>query len=275
MKLTPGTTINAGDIVTRQTIFDLVDKAAISTVEELDLSSDTNQNVSATNTPLVPGPGTMWWDKADQVMKVWHDEIQNTAVSLWLAIGPDRFDVEALCAEPIPFGAAVQLDLTAGHKWVKLPPSGSDLVAMGHTAARMEPLNVIGFNNTGQGISPVTGASGAWISVAIAGFVWAWFPFNRNDGSIWIATGRAANDVNTLVSGTDFSTNSGGMTSPRGYDLGTGRGGVIYEQAFSATQDNSPSYCCNSVHRVRATDTFENYTRVLFFCPRMGRQSNV
>jgi len=276
MRLTPGTTIDTGDIVTRQTIFDLVALAAIDgVVVDTDLSVDTTQNVASTNPPSIIGPGTMWWDKAEQVQKVWHDEIDNTGVSLWLAMGPDHYEVEAIASEPIPFGAACILDLEAGNKWVKLPPSGSDLVGLGHTAARVEPLKVVGFNNTGQQMSPVTADSGGFFSMAIAGFVWAWFPFNRSDGGTWLAAGRSPNDVNTLISGIRFDTSGGGFTSPGGYDLLTARGGLVYEAAYADTQNGAPAYVCNSVHRTIATDTFETYSRVLFFCPRMSRQVNV
>lgn len=288
MKLTPGTSINSGDTVTRQTIFDLVAEAAIDgVVLEADLSSDVNQHASASNPPSSPGPGSTWWDKANQVLRVWHDEIENTGVSLWLAIGPDVFEVEALAAEPIPFGAACILDLEAGHKWVKLPPSGSDLVALGYTASRVEPLKVVGFNNhygrstnnyvpsnIGLLSSPVTAASGTWFSLTVAGLVWGWTPFNRRTGADWLAGGRSVNDVLGLVSGTVFSSVDGGFTSPRGHTLDDARGGVVLEDSYSQMQNAAPAYCMNTFLRTQATDTGEKYARGFFFCPRMGRLTN-
>lgn len=286
MQLTPGTTINQGDVVSRQTIFDLISNASIdSVVVETDLSSDTPTHQSASNPPTA-APGTFWWDKSTQLLRVFHDEVDNTGVSLWLAIGPDSYEVEAIASEPIPFGAACIIDFDQGHKWVKLPPSSSDLVAMGHTAARVEPLKVVGFNQTfddgnfvpdnfGRLSSPVTVASGAWFRLAVAGVVWGWTPFNRSDGGTWLAAGRGVNDVLTIVSGTDFSAGAGGFTSPRGLTLDDARGGLVYDQSYSVMQNGAPSFCLNSVHRTVATSTAESYARGIFFCPRMGRQTNV
>lgn len=286
MKLTPGTTINSGDTVTRQTIFDLIGSASIDgVVADTDLSDGTPQNVSQSGPPSAPGPGSMWWDKTNQVMRVWYDEIDGTGVSLWLAAGPDVFEIEAIASEPIPFGACVQCDLAAGHKWMKLPPSGSDLVVMGHTAARVEPLRVVGFNNDAQANNYVpdsagysnsmpTTASGAWFRLTVSGVVWAWHPLNRNQGGTWIAAGQSVTDSLALVSGTVFSTAPGGFTSPRGYDLANSKGGLIFEEVFAAVQDGSPSIICLTGHRAIATNSADVYSRAFFFCPRMGRQSN-
>lgn len=286
MKLTPGVTINSGDVVSRQTIFDLVDQASIdSVVVATDLSSGTPQNVSQSGPPSSPGPGSMWYDQTADVMRIFYDEIGGTGVSLWLAAGPDVFEVEALASEPIPFGAAVQLNLTAGDKWVKLPPSASDLVVVGHTAARVEPLRVVGFNNdyqdyvdypngSGFATSMPTVASGTWFRMVVSGLVWCWHPLNRNNGAVWLATGAAVTDVLTLASGTDFSGAAGGFTSPRGHTLADCKGGLIHDGAFSVMQNGAPSFCAMSLHRAIATNTADVYSRSMFFCPRMGRQTN-
>ena len=88
-------------------------------------------------------------------------EVDSTGVSLWLASGPDRFDVPCIAAEPIPAGA--MLDLWYD-KWVSLP-----------TEPHQRPL---GFNQSGidnmedmNDATQDTAVSGSWIRVAVDGIV--------------------------------------------------------------------------------------------------------
>ena len=161
MKLTAGTTISPVDTVTRQTLFDLVANMAHDQIEQTDI--DQSDGLTATfvsgTPPIFHRPGQLWWNTTDQLMLVFTDVLEGTGVSLYLAWGPDRFDVACLAAEPIPFGAAVQLYSAKGGRWAGLPPTPHDLTAMG-TNAIWETAKVIGFNNN---VSQTTTASGTYL----------------------------------------------------------------------------------------------------------------
>jgi hypothetical protein len=175
MQLTPGTTITASTIVTRQTLYDLIYNAIGGTVQESDLSAGVLPIMAQSLPPGTTTPGMLWWDQTDQLMKVYTDTIDNTGCSIWLAIGPDRFDVATIAAEPIPFGAAC---VFAGNgRYIKLPPDWPALCkATEYTNMRFEHLKVVGFQNENNNLSHTgqTTGSGSWFPMAASGLVWAW-----------------------------------------------------------------------------------------------------
>ncbi len=270
MRLTPGVTISTGDVVTRQTLADLVGNAAVGTIGTVDLDDETGTLTSQTEPPETPRPGDFWWDRGEQVLRCWHDVVANTGVSLWLRVGPDHFDVAALAVEETPFGAALYFDLERGDRHVRKPPNGQELVDMTEEVAKWEPLKVVGFNNTGQVFSAATAASNTWIAMSVAGLPWAWYPLNKNTGSVWIARLRDHLDFDSLISGATFSTVSGGFTAPRGETIDQTRGGLVYAE-YAALQNNIGAYVGISMHRVVATDANSSYARIHFQNPRMGR----
>lgn len=270
MRLTPGVTINTGDVVTRQTMQDIVANAAVGTIGTVDLAGDTVTLTSQTEPPTDPGPGSLWWDRGEQVLRCWHDWVADTAVSLWLRIGPDHFDVAALTVEETPFGAALYFDLERGNRHVRKPPSGQELVDLTEPVAKWEPLKVVGFNNTGQVFSAVTAASNTWIAMTVAGLPWAWYPLNKNFGGTWLARLRNHTDFDSLISGATFSSVEGGFTAPRGETIDQTRGGLVAAE-YSSLQNNIGAYVGISMYRVVATADSSSYARIHFQNPRMGR----
>ncbi len=157
MNLTPGTTINSGDTVTRQTLYDLWANAALGTIVTGDLAPGTLPITVASTPTDTPPPGQVWYDQTQKLWKTWFDEIDYTGCSLWLAWGPDRFDDAFIAAEPMPHGAAFVLDRAMGGRYVR-------------RATWTDP-GVIGFVQT-----PNTSPSGSWLVGGILGICDAWFP---------------------------------------------------------------------------------------------------
>lgn len=223
MQLTPGVSIERGDIVSRQTIYDLVRLATIGTVQESDLDSGTLTIVSQSQPPNNPRPGLLWWDMEEQLAKVWTDVLDGTAVSLWLAIGPDRFDAAVLATEPIPFGAAVE-PAYGGVRSVKLPPHPTVVNAQGYTAGRFENMRVLGFNQgtqhgAGGTFTAPTAPSGSWLPIGISGIVRIWAP------AYHITTGFGVRP--TLMAG--VLSMLSGTTSATDYNTFTLRGGLMFD----------------------------------------------
>lgn len=127
---------------------------------------------AATSTPF---PGHAFYSQAEALLYIFHDEVEGTGVSLWLAIGPDRFDVACVAAEPIPAGAIVEPLID---KYVRVATEASN-----HAAAISMGANQAGIDFDDVS-NPTTAASGAWIPVAVDGNIWAYandttLDFNR------------------------------------------------------------------------------------------------
>lgn len=259
MQLTPGVTINRGDSVSRQTIYDLLANAAGGTVQASDLDTSVQSVVAQSEAPSAPTPGKLWWDQTDQIMKVWTDVLEGTAVSCWLAIGPDRFDVAVLATEPVPFGAAVQL--TGNGRRVKLPPDPDSLRIMGAGLAEWETAKVIGFNNHGSKLNASTAASGTWFSCAVDGLVWAWYPCNRQSGSDWISS-AGAGGFDGLISGVSGLTATSGISEVRG--------GLIW-QNVSDVQALTGPWLLYSTHRMTSGEQY--WGRRPFSGPRLTKHT--
>lgn len=233
MQLTPGTSINRGDQVTRQTLYNIVALATGGTVQVSDLDSGTLSVVSQSLPPTTLTPGILWWDQTDQLMKVWTDVLDNTGVSCWLAIGPDRFDCAVCAGEHIPWGAAVQL--MGRGRFVQLPPSPMQLFQSGYSLSRWEAIKVMGFNNhTWSGISCPTAASGTWFSCAVDGLVWSWHPANALFGATWQSSQGASSDG--LISGATGFTGDSNGTNVRGGLIGYTSGDVTINRGPYVTR---------------------------------------
>lgn len=155
--------------VTRQDLFDMWANAELSDLTGRDLAADTFGIISSDSEPTdVRQPGSLWWNSQENLMYVYTDEIEGTGCSLWLAIGPDRFDCACIAAEPIPAGAVVELD---HDRWIR--------VALVEGQAGDSNPRVIGVNQAGV-VYPLNTAasstqdSGAWVNVAIDGIVYGY-----------------------------------------------------------------------------------------------------
>jgi hypothetical protein len=265
MRLTPGISIGPGETVTRQSIYNLVANAQGGDVEASDLSSDVQTIVTQSLAPS-PWPGKLWWDQTDQVMKLYVDVLDGTGVSLWIAIGPDRFDIPMLATEPLPFGAAVQFS-GSGNRQCRLPPNPLALVAMNWRQGLWEQWKVFGFNNDGPSGAHLTTASGAWFACAVDGICWCWYPMDKQNATVGFASslGAAAGNCDGLISG--YTTGGAGpYTAPTGgSDV---RGGLIWY----VTNANVP-LLVSSLNLTRATNAQlrTHWVRRLFVGARQGR----
>lgn len=264
MQLTPGVSIEHGDIVSRQTIYDLVRLATIGTVQQSDLASDVLTILSQSQPPT-PVPGLLWWDMEEQLMKVWTDVLDGTTVSLWLAIGPDRFDTAVLATEPIPYGAACEAAYK-GLRTVKLPPHPTVVNGLGYTAGRFENLRVMGLNQgtlhgSGGTFTAPTTPSGAWLPLGIAGIMRAWAP-----AYLISSYGTVGVNMYGVISMQSGLTGASGITDIRGgilYDANSGTGGGI-------VKSNSFAGKCLWDHANAsepANLAFGGWPKVLFFGP--------
>jgi len=157
MKLTNLTTF--GRTVTRQELYNMWANASAGTIYKTDLAAgtltlDKGSSVSGVSNPA---PGTIFFDQTEQVFKVWCDEVDNTGVSLWLAVMGDRRDDAFISSQPIPPYALVA-PASAGGRYVRLPDE---------TVPRWEAY---GFN-----LQEATIASGAWFAAGVMGYMTARF----------------------------------------------------------------------------------------------------
>ena len=98
--------------VTRQDLFDMWATGALTEIGIDDFAEGFIPIIIASDfssAPVNPQPGSHLWHQSENVMYVYHDEIDNTGVSLWLAIGPDKFETAMMAKGPIACGAGVEL----------------------------------------------------------------------------------------------------------------------------------------------------------------------
>ncbi len=105
MNLTPGTTIESGSVITRQTIYDLWANAEGGQVETTDLAAGVFPMIAGSSATGGIQPGTVWYDKQEMLWKAWVDVKNDTAVSVWVSFGPDRFDEIFIASEHLPPGS--------------------------------------------------------------------------------------------------------------------------------------------------------------------------
>lgn len=270
MNLTQGVTINPGDVITRQTIYNLVANAQGGLVGAADLDS-TVLTIVSQSSPPTPVPGLLWWDKTSQLLKLYVDVLDGTGVSVWCAIGPDRFDIPMLAANHLPFGAAVQL-LGTGRRAI-LPPDPITLRAITPTNNQIwENWKVVGFNQGASGQDPggalsaqssnATTASDAWFACAVDGICWSWHPVDRVHQAPRISAGGGSQTWDTLPS------QISGFTGPSGI---SNIAGALVASDFSNV-NNSKSHSGVARSLVTAATTGSFWNKVIFWGARVGRQ---
>lgn len=159
--------------ITRQDLFNMLSTAQVGTIDrdELVPGMATIDVVDyLTNATTSPQPGQFLHCERERRTYCWHDEVEGTGVSLWLAIGPDRFDVACIANSPVPAGAVVQL---YHDRWVGMSTGASGHVALQRAIGTCPAgLRTYTLHQTGtvfEGLQ--TQASGAWIPVSIDGIV--------------------------------------------------------------------------------------------------------
>ncbi len=142
--------------------------AALGTIDKTDMAPGiftTDRGSHLTEATSTPNPGHGFYAQAEELLYIFHDEVADTGVSLWLAVGPDRFDVACCAAEPIPAGAVVE-------------PVVDRYVRVATEASNHAGLTAIGLNQAGIDFDAQntfdTAASGAWIPVCIDGVAWCY-----------------------------------------------------------------------------------------------------
>jgi len=161
--------------LTRQDLYDAWTTAALSAVSADDLAANTlSVSVASTysDAPASPAPGALMWVADEQTMYCFHDEIDDTGVSLWLAIGPDVFETACLLAEPAWPGALVE------------PFIDRFVAPVAYTDSKIaDGVRCRAIGNIHSGVpyplnsrTPETLASGTWVRVGIDGFLFGWVP---------------------------------------------------------------------------------------------------
>jgi len=174
--------------VTRQDLFDMWGSAAFTGVTVDDFADGFLPIVvgsTFSDAPSSPTPGQLFWHQTENLMFCYHDEVADTGVSLWLAIGPDRFDTAMFTKTAVAAGEAVEL----------VGPGRTVQAIVPDEESRTELPVLCGFNQSGidhgplllagQTPEPLSNASGetfwmgetsptdSWIAVGVDGLVWA------------------------------------------------------------------------------------------------------
>lgn len=129
--------------ITRQDLFDMWSTGSFSEVSTNDFAEGFIPVIigsSFSNAPSTPQPGQFFWHQSENVMYCFHDEVDNTGVSLWLAIGPDKFECAAMAIEPIAVGAGLQL--VGPDRRVRVARTASE-------STRNSVPTICGFNQSG------------------------------------------------------------------------------------------------------------------------------
>ncbi|MEE8522189.1 MAG: hypothetical protein V3S83_12585 [Gemmatimonadota bacterium] len=161
---------------TRQTLFDMWE-GSLSEISLDDFAEGFMPTITGStfsDAPTTPQPGQMFWHLSENVMYLWHDEVDDTGVSLWLAIGPDKFETACLATEVIPAAWPVELEYDR-----KVRVERSNI--LGPPAAGALPV-VLGFNqsgintpvgvNDGAGLGGDTAVTDEWIRVGVDGLIY-------------------------------------------------------------------------------------------------------
>jgi hypothetical protein len=160
--------------LTRQDLFDAWTTATLGTIVPADLTSGFQSIALASTFSDAPtvAPGQLMWVADEQLMYCYHDEIDDTGVSLWLAIGPDMFETACLLAAPAWPGSLVEPFVD---RWV-VPVNYTDSEIGDGVNNRMIGSVSSGVPYPLNSRTPETLASGTWVRVGIGGFIYGWIP---------------------------------------------------------------------------------------------------
>lgn len=148
MRLT-SPTINRTAIVSATTLYNAWANATPSDLNVGDIVgwTDTALASQGATAPSSPGPGALWYDTGSQLWMGFVDAVEGTGVSLWVSVGPDRFDEPMLTAAPIPPRSVVRLV----------------------DSRRVTPCPDAWARPFGVSLNDATAASGTWMGVCVEG----------------------------------------------------------------------------------------------------------
>lgn len=154
---------SAGGRITRQDLWNLLEKSQLANVDISALSADAAGRVVlvGSNPPTAMADGQAWWDQTDQLMRVFDSDL-----SYAFAVGPDRFESPAICGLPIATGLGVLLDGIATYSMYGNAP--------GIPVVRPVPPPAPNWIHC-YGIASASGGTGAVIPITLQGLVPAYF----------------------------------------------------------------------------------------------------
>lgn len=196
--------------LTRQDIHDAWTTATLGTIVPDDLTTGFGSVAVATSysdAAANPTPGALMWVAEEQTMYCFHDEIDDTGVSLWLAIGPDVFETACILAEPAFPGSLVEPYFD---RWVA-PVAYTDSILNDGVNNRM-------IGNVHSGVpyplntrTPETLASGTWVRVGIDGMIFGWIPNASGTSEGLFAMGETDGVAAAPIDATHVNGMKGGL----------------------------------------------------------------
>lgn len=207
--------------ITRQTLQSMWN-GALGAIGQDDLADDflaLTAGSDFSDAPSSPRPGEPWWHISENVLYVYHDVVDGTGVSLWLAAGPDKFETPLLAAEPI--AAAAPVDLTYDRFGVVATPHGQDV-------PRLIGFNQSGINgpigvNDGPTYGGETTASGTWFRCGVDGLLFGKQDFATSHPSEPLLTHTQAEPVTLEIdtdNGINLTSSAGGIHSQADHAVG-------------------------------------------------------
>jgi len=253
--------------VTRQDLFDMWSAASFSGVTVDDFAEGFMPVVLASSfsdAPSSPQPGQPMWHMSENLMFVWHDELEGTGVSLWLAIGPDRFDTAMLTKTAVACGEAVEL----------VGPGRTVQAIEMNEAGRNELPQLCGFNQSGinapnelvGGQEPVealvnesgetywmgeTAATDSWIAVGTDGIMYMGSPSGSHPTQAMADWANGNSLILHAVEGLPAGVvSSNDITDPFAHIVGTV---AIWNIKADSTARTEPWWLTKSVFLPRAS----------------------
>jgi len=167
--------------ITRQELFNMWADAGLDPLTQDDFSDEIAPITIASDfsdAPTNPLPGQLLYHRIDNLVYCWHDEVDNTGVSLWLAIGPDRFDIACLADEAIPAGYPCQL--TYDSRVIVATGGHGQVFPIGMNQSGINDMSKI---NDGPVYGGETALTDSWIRVGVDGIMAAKVDFASSSPS--------------------------------------------------------------------------------------------
>lgn len=146
-----------GDTITRTQLYNMWSTATVSSADQDDLADTFLEVLSSSSATDPVQDGRVWFDKTNQLLKLYVEVLNNTTVSLWLAMGPDTWEDAFLAEESIPPRALLEFSTTQEGRWAKR--HGKELY----------PSRAVAVSGL-----DTTAASGTWFQGVVYGYCKMW-----------------------------------------------------------------------------------------------------